>query len=36
MARERWGDESIWVSTDHGQMNGQKGNSATATTWKTA
>ena len=25
MARQRWGDESIWVSADHGQMNGQKG-----------
>lgn len=25
MARERWDDDSIWVSADHGQMNGQKG-----------
>ena len=25
MARDRWDDDSIWVSADHGQMNGQKG-----------
>lgn len=25
MARERWDDSSIWISADHGQMNGAKG-----------
>lgn len=25
MARKHWHDDSIWISADHGQMNGQKG-----------